>query len=220
MRSADLRQIRAPGQKRDPSSKCSTTDRRSAFPPSSRGGTIGGIMLAKINADMVWGLVIAALTLWAIVAYLLWLRRLAKAQGRSASLCFGTVYRPGCLAALPWGDARFHCAVLLCDPDRAKVQTAELVRANLDWIAVAGRGSEDVHDAIDVASVACGRQAAVGNGSPMTSWDEDALTAKQMAEVVSPWYGEGWVLVLVIGNEADLHSAVAAVRERFGSFRD
>lgn len=131
---------------------------------------------------------------------------------------FSTLYWPGCIAALPWGDARFDCAVLLFNPDRAKLQTAELsaelVRANLDWVQVAGNGSEDVHDAIDAASVACGRQAAVGDGSLMTSWHEDALSVEQMADVVSSSCGEDWVLVLVVGNEADLHTAVAAVRHR------
>lgn len=129
----------------------------------------------------------------------------------------GTLYQPGCIAALPWGDARFDCAVLLCDPDRAKRQIvalgAELVRANLDWVQVAGIGSEAAHDAIDAASIACGRQAAVGDGSPMTSWHDEARSIRHMADEVF-LCGQDWVLILVIGNEADLHAAATALRGR------
>jgi hypothetical protein len=116
-----------------------------------------------------------------------------------------------------WGDARFDCSVFLFKPDRAEFLTAELsaelVRANVEWVEVAGIGSEAVHEAIDAASVACGRQAAVGDGSPMTTWNEESRSPKQMADDV--FLGaEDWLLVLAVGNNADLHAAVAAVRQR------
>jgi hypothetical protein len=41
------------------------------------------MIAAKIDADVVVGFIILAITPWAIVAYLTWLRRLAKSQGRS-----------------------------------------------------------------------------------------------------------------------------------------
>src|SRR5262249_47728733 len=77
------------------------------------------------------------------------------------------VYRSGCLAALPWGDQPFDCVVFLCDPGRAVTMreelSRELARANLDWVQVCGKGAEGLHDAIDRASVAVGRQRAVGD---------------------------------------------------------
>jgi|SRR6516162_5999643 len=54
------------------------------------------------------------------------------------------LYRPGCLAALPWGDEPFDCVVFLCDPvhaqDRREQLSRELARANVDWVQVVGRG--------------------------------------------------------------------------------
>ena len=41
------------------------------------------MIAARIDADMVIGLAIVAITLWAIVAYLIWVARLAKRGGRS-----------------------------------------------------------------------------------------------------------------------------------------
>lgn len=49
-----------------------------------------------------------------------------------------------------------------------------------DWIEIFGYNAEKIHDAIDAASVACGRQPSAGFGVPMTSWndyecDEDVI---------------------------------------------
>jgi hypothetical protein len=40
-----------------------------------------------------------------------------------------------------------------------------------DWVEVFGVDAEAIHDAIDLASVDAGRQQAVGDGNPMTSWN-------------------------------------------------
>jgi hypothetical protein len=131
----------------------------------------------------------------------------------------GALYRPGCFATLPWGDQPFDCVVFLCDPGQAKTVreelSHELARANVDWVQVAGSGAEELHDAIDRAGVAVGRQRAVGDGSPMTSWHEEALTPEDMAEVAALCFGgEEQVLVLVVGRESDLAASAAAVKDR------
>ena len=130
---------------------------------------------------------------------------------------YAALYCPGCLAGLPWGGEPFDCIVFLCDPDRARAVartlSADLARSRVDWVQVAGREAEALHDAIDHASVAAGRQRAVGDGSPMTSWHEEAESVGAMAEVSCLGFGfQDHVLVLVVGQDADLQASVEAVR--------
>jgi hypothetical protein len=88
----------------------------------------------------------------------------------------------------------------------------------LDWVQVAGSGAQDLHDAIDAAGVTVGRQLAVGEGSPMTSWHEEALAVEEMADVASLCFGgHERVLVLVVGSATDLRESVAAVKYRLTS---
>jgi hypothetical protein len=131
---------------------------------------------------------------------------------------FAALYSPGCLSELPWGSEPFDCVVFLCDADGAKRLTgalcAELARSRVDWVQVAGRAAEELHDAIDRASVAAGRQKKVGDGSPMTSWHEEAESLAAMAEVARLCLGgQDSVLVLVVGREADLAAAVEAMQK-------
>ncbi len=126
------------------------------------------------------------------------------------------LYRPGCLASLPWGGEPFDCVVFLCDLARAEAvrggMSHEIARAAVDWVQVAGRGAKELHDALDHAGVDVGRQRAVGDGSPMTSWHEEASSVEDMAQVAAASYGSHeQVLILVVGREQDLIAAVAAV---------
>ncbi len=135
---------------------------------------------------------------------------------------FAALYRSGCLAALPWGGQPFDCVVFLCDHAQAQVArvelSCELARTNVDWVQVAGSGAEELHDTVDRASVTVGRQRAVGDGSPMTSWHEDARAVDEMADVAALCFGvHERVLVLVVGQEKDLLASVSAVRSRLTS---
>lgn len=134
---------------------------------------------------------------------------------------FAALYCAGCLTTLPWGRKPFDCVVFVCDCHQAKSVhaelSAELVRANVDWVQVAGKGAEKAHDEIDLASVAAGRQKAVGDGVPMTSWHEEAVTMEQMADVAALCFGgHDRVLVLVVGRKKHLLASVAALRKRLG----
>jgi len=129
---------------------------------------------------------------------------------------YAALYRPGCLAVLPWGNAQFDCVIFLCDPiqagDACEELSRELARANVDWIQAAGPGAEELHDAVDRTSVAVSRQRAVGDGSPMTSWHEEMVDPEQMAEVAALCFGgREHVLVLVVGRESDLVRSLEAV---------
>jgi hypothetical protein len=134
---------------------------------------------------------------------------------------YAVLHRIGCLAELPWGHEPFDCVVMLCDHVRAEaVRSAvsyELVRTNVEWVSVAGEGAEALHDAIDQASVTIGRQKAVGDGSPMTSWHTDERSVEAMAELACSCFGgEDQVLIVVIGPEADFQAAVQALQKRLG----
>ena len=128
---------------------------------------------------------------------------------------FAARYRPGCVDALPWERDSFDCVVFLCEnlPDTASI-AAELAGTAADWIQVAGVGAEALHDAIDRASVTIGRQLAVGDGSPMTSWHEADTTPAQMAQVALHCFG-GYdhVLVLVVGDETAFAESVRALQD-------
>jgi len=139
-------------------------------------------------------------------------------QDDAGRLYSAALYYPGCVAALPWGDEPFDCVIFLCDTGQAEAVredlSREIARANVDWVQVAGIGSEELHDAVDRASVAVGRQKAVGDGSPMTSWHDEASSIEQMAKVAASCFGgEDRVLVLVVGREQDLAASAAAVKD-------
>jgi hypothetical protein len=127
-------------------------------------------------------------------------------------------YELGVLANLPWGHEPFDCVVFLCN-DMWHSSLDEISRAladtNSDWIQVAGPHSMDLHDAVDQASVDIGRQATVGDGVPMTSWHDDAVSFDEMADIAALCFGaHERVLILVVGQEQDLDEAHRAVRTR------
>jgi hypothetical protein len=116
-----------------------------------------------------------------------------------------------CLAtqALPWGDERFDALVVILKQDRIDDQIRrslkELVCLNVDWVETLGAEAEALHDEIDEASVAIGRQPAVGEGSPMTAWHEDLREIPEFSEYIRRG-GHGscdFKLVAFVGPEAD-----------------
>ena len=61
----------------------------------------------------------------------------------------------------------------LLTPQLAQALARGAAQANTRWVKVMGRGAEDLHDAVDRASVEIGRQGYVGEGIPMTAWFEE-----------------------------------------------
>ena len=108
---------------------------------------------------------------------------------------------------LPWRGATFDLFLALsgeCTPASYADIAARVARYNVDWVQVAGRDAEMLHDLIDHASVDSGRQEKVGEGKPMTSWHEEATTPEQMAEVAYSCLGSAErVLCVVVGSETD-----------------
>jgi hypothetical protein len=123
----------------------------------------------------------------------------------------------GCLEELPWGSEPFDCTVFAFDVNLLRQLSASicsfLVEANTGWINTTGWEARWLHDEIDTASVRHGRQYAVGDGSPMTAWFDDAMDAQAMADIaLSMGEGHEHVLALIVGTEADLDTAAAAIR--------
>jgi hypothetical protein len=139
-------------------------------------------------------------------------------EGITGRRYYAVRYSPGCLDSLPWRDESFDCAVCSCDADLTRQHSDEiaaiLVAANTEWITTTGRDAEWLHDLIDRASVHHGRQHAVGDGSPMTAWDEDAITFDQMAEAA--YHGThgstDQTLALVVGPADDVGRLVESLR--------
>jgi hypothetical protein len=110
---------------------------------------------------------------------------------------------------LPWQDAECDAFVailadgLLTDQVTKAVSTS-LVELPTDWIETMGSRAEFLHDRIDDASVAVGRQNRVGEGSPMTAWHEDLADINAMIEYVrlGGLGASNNKLVVVIGPEA------------------
>ena len=132
---------------------------------------------------------------------------------------FSVRFEPGCTENVPWGERPFDCAVLTFDAQRLREQCAAicefLVDADTGWISTAGREAQWLHDEIDIASVAFGRQEAVGNGSPMTAWDDEATDASAMVKyALTLGDGHDNVLVIVVGSDDDYGLIESEIRAR------
>ncbi len=129
------------------------------------------------------------------------------------------LYSGGPLPNLPWGEEMFDAIVVVCDGaqiERVADELSEAVsRANTDWVQTTGLQAKWLHDLIDQTSVRVGRQQAVGDGSPMTSWHEDAITVAEMCEVAIHCVGGcDHVLVIAVGTREAFDEVVATLRQR------
>jgi hypothetical protein len=97
-------------------------------------------------------------------------------------------FRVEYLRSLPWRAELFDAFVISLEDEDASERTrdaiAELVRLNNDWVETFGIAAERLHDDIDEASVAVGRQRAVGDGSPMTAWHDDLTSLERIVDYI------------------------------------
>jgi len=112
-------------------------------------------------------------------------------------------YRPGCLRDPPWGKEMCDCFIVLgdreVDPEIARCLALEIASLNNDWVEVYGTHSEKLHDMIDEASVAIGRQEAVGDGSPMTAWHTEMVRLEEIAPFIPG--AQPVTLVVLVGQD-------------------
>lgn len=132
---------------------------------------------------------------------------------------FCCLYRGGDLPSLPWGDERFDCVLVSADSDEARrlaVSFSEvIVRHAVDYVQTTGVHAELLHDFVDEASVGDGVQNAVGDGHPMTTWHEDALSLDAMCEVAALCFGSAvQVLCIVVGTGQDQRAFAERLRVR------
>jgi hypothetical protein len=129
---------------------------------------------------------------------------------------FAAIFDAPPIAPLPWGNAEFDCILVCADPAKATLLAESfataIVRCAVDWVQVTGPGSERIHDLVDEASVRAGVQAAVGDGHPMTSWHEEAVSPSAHAEVARHCHGASdYVLCLVAGSESHYSEFIEAL---------
>ncbi len=116
------------------------------------------------------------------------------------------------ITVLPWGNDLFDCVVFICNLACLNVVADRLaetvVNANTDYVHVVGPRAEWFHDLVDATSVRIGRQAHVGDGSPMTTWDEEASSLHEMARSASALHGgHDYVFIWVVGSSQDFNKA-------------
>ena len=117
---------------------------------------------------------------------------------------------------LPWNTQEFDVIIcILNTPITLKssfLTTIEkLVITNCDWIDVIGLGAEYLHDQIDLASVKMGRQIKVGDGSPMTTWNEESLTHELAAD---------WCFDSILGGHDNRLIMIVGDFQQFNEFID
>ena len=108
---------------------------------------------------------------------------------------------------VPWGRDVFDVIVLITDPEASKQVRFEFIadmvaQTNVDWVDTVGYSAELLHDMIDGASVAIGREAWVGGGSPMTAWHDHITDWSEMLAFVrlGGQGGSDNKLIVVLGN--------------------
>ena len=129
-----------------------------------------------------------------------------------------------CTSDTPWPidflgkEREFDCFVVntrdWLSEDHIRILATKLARSSCSWVEVFGFGAEHIHDAIDSEAVNNGRQSKVGEGDPMTSWNDERIEENELALYMLTG-GQGysqWKLILVIG-EKDVESRISTVIE-------
>ncbi len=95
----------------------------------------------------------------------------------------------------------------------------EIARGRNEWVQTLGAQSEAIHDAVDKASVDLGRQSAVGDGNPMTSWHDDKLTVADMVDSVirGSMGASDYLVALFIGSDQEYSEALLLAKARIAS---
>jgi hypothetical protein len=89
----------------------------------------------------------------------------------------------------------------------------QLAQPRFEWIEVFGFNAELLHDMIDRAAVTIGRQSMIGNGNPMTAWNEERVELREILSYIVTG-GQGacdWKVLLVIGTESQFQEVVSTL---------
>ena len=123
------------------------------------------------------------------------------------------------IGPFPWADALFDCVLISANHQKSRQLASgfanQIVGCNVDWVQTTGPDAEAIHDLVDEAAMRAGRQQSVGDGSPMTSWHEEAVTLERMAEVAHYCQGgSDYVLCAVVGDDSELRRFLDCLRQR------
>jgi hypothetical protein len=115
-------------------------------------------------------------------------------------------------------ETRFDCFVVNLQQslpsDTLSTIANQLAQPMFEWIEVFGYNAKNIHDMIDIAAVKIGRQRIVGEGNPMTTWDDDPIDIDVILTYIYTG-GQGtcdWKIILVIGTEEEFRDVVQAQR--------
>ncbi len=143
---------------------------------------------------------------------------------RATTKLYFARFQPGCLDCAPWGEEEYDCFVLNRSPLLTSIEmdqiAIEVAGGRNDWVQTLGRGSEKMHDAIDEASVRMGRQAAIGDGYPMTSWHEDVITLDEMVDFVlrgSLGGSSDYLVALIVGSDQEYSEALRIAKPKISA---
>jgi hypothetical protein len=124
------------------------------------------------------------------------------------------------LSGLPWRNDAFDVSMLIFDKSLLSSHVVmtiieDLVSRNTDWFSIHGIGAEQLHDDIDLIAVRLGRQKKVGEGSPMTAWDEEIVCAENIAEdlITGDCGGCDYKVVVILGTSNDFTEVVDAMKK-------
>lgn len=147
-----------------------------------------------------------------------WIGDEVGVDGESLRAFYCALYTGGSLPALPWGEERFDCYLIVraevAGQDLASTFAETVVKQNVDWVEVIGPNSEMIHDLVDQASVDAGRQEYVGAGDPMTAWHDEPEDLNGLAEAVSLCIGgQDHVLCLWLGSQNEMSDFCSKMRK-------
>jgi len=127
------------------------------------------------------------------------------------------VFEPGCLKSGPWCGHVVDCLIVNFQSgiqnEAIRDVAREVVCASNDWVETFGDDCEMLHDEIDRQAVIIGRQAAVGDGYPMTAWHTDLKLIDDVADHISSggFGGCDIKVVLVLGTQRNADDLAIAI---------
>ena len=117
-----------------------------------------------------------------------------------------------CFQAESWNESKLAAEIVRIPPgfdcfivnrekgfdEKNNVLIETIVSRAGKWIEVFGEAAEEIHDAVDAASVRVGRQRKMGDGDPMTTWQDNSSDTEVASYLWTGGQGDSSTKVLVV----------------------
>lgn len=120
------------------------------------------------------------------------------------------------ICATDTGATLFDCFVINLNESLTDIEMHDIAERLagpcFEWIEIFGFKAEILHDMIDRAAVISGQQQNVGDGYPMTTWNDEAAILDDTLSYIATG-GQGtcdWKILLVIGTVRQYHEITSA----------